>query len=150
MANSMQTTPLETVEVVNWLKDQGRIDQDLIDKLKKCIADFRLDVEISTGRNSSFRRTYTCPFFKDQSLGCSIAPEVKPYGCLGFNPKKANIVDGEDCISNIELLNERDLMFSVLEQTENAKLVKELSLSWGKLPFPNALLDVMERKDLLP
>jgi hypothetical protein len=147
IANSMQTTPLETIEVYNWLKKEGRIDNSLKNKLQKCIKDFRLDMEISTGKNSTFRRSYTCPFFMDRNLGCSIAPEVKPYGCLAFNPKVYGITDGQHCESRIDLLEERDKRFASQENLENERLKKDLGLSWDKSPFPLALLDIMERLD---
>lgn len=147
IANSMQTTPFETIEVYNWLKSEGRIDGELKKKLEKCVKDYRLDVEISTGKNSSFRRSYTCPFFMDQNLGCSIAPEVKPYGCLAFNPKVYGVTDGQHCDSRMDLLEERDKRFAAQEELENERLRKDLGLCWEKSPFPLALLDIMERLD---
>jgi Fe-S-cluster containining protein len=147
IANSMQTTPLETMEVYNWLKSEGRVDQELKAKLKKCIDDFRLDNEISTGKNSTFRRSYTCPFFMDRSLGCSIAPEVKPYGCLAFNPKVYGVTDGQHCDSRTDLLEDRDKRFAAQEELENERLKNDLGLYWDKYPFPVALLDIMERLD---
>lgn len=148
-ANSMQTTPLETLEVVDWLESENRIDLGLVELLKDCVRKFRLDQEISTGKGTTFRRTYTCPFFKNQNLGCSIAPEVKPYGCLGFNPDGQRIRDGENCSSNIPLLEKRERRFSAMEAEKNSKIKNELSLTWDKSPFPLALLDVMERLDKL-
>lgn len=147
IANSMQTTPLETMEVYNWLKSEGRVDQELKVKLKKCIDDFRLDNEISTGKNSTFRRSYTCPFFMDRSLGCSIAPEVKPYGCLAFNPRVYGVTDGQHCDSRTDLLEDRDKRFAAQEELENERLKNDLGLYWDKYPFPVALLDIMERLD---
>ena len=89
-SNSMQVTPQEALDVVVLLEKQNRINQELIEMLKENIKKYRLDKEISTGKNSTFRRYYTCPFYKPGERGCTLTKEDKPYGCLGYNSKKEN------------------------------------------------------------
>lgn len=109
--------------------------EDLISRLKNCIKDYRLDIEIPQfGQRRNLRRTYTCPFYKGTSLGCQLPPEVKPYGCLAFNPKTIN-ARGESgqCESNQALL-EQQMTLSIESQD------LELKDENIKLPIPMALL----------
>jgi hypothetical protein len=147
VANSMQCSPIESLEIFNWLNDEKLWDDNMILKLKTCISDYRLDYEIPTTRGVPLRRTYTCPFFNHGPLGCLLKPEIKPYGCLAFNPLSQKVSDGENCASNTDLLEQRDQLWSEFEEDQNSKLKKSLNLYWDKLPMPIALLDVMERLD---
>ncbi len=102
-ANSMQIDETQALEMKRWLEAQGRWNDQLFEKLKECVDEFRLDREIS---NVRIRRSYTCPFYTGAKLGCSIAPEVKPYGCLAFNPRVGGLTHGGNCSSNRELLEQ--------------------------------------------
>lgn len=137
-ANSMQMTAIETEELYNYLIENNLWTDDLEKKLQDCITEFRLDKEISTGKNSNFRRSYTCPFFKHESLGCPLPAQIKPYGCLAFNANSSGVKDGEDCSSDLELLEKRE---SEEETIENEKLRESKGYYWEKLPIPMALLE---------
>ena len=100
-SNSMQIDAEQALDMKNWLVQQERWNEETFKSLEDCVEEFRLDKEIS---HIKIRRTYTCPFFKRSSLGCTIAPEVKPYGCLAFNPKEAGVTNGGNCRSNLDLL----------------------------------------------
>lgn len=120
VANSMQVDEIQANDMKTWLVEQDRWNEELFVKLEECIEEFRLDREIS---NMRVRRTYTCPFYTGAKLGCSIAPEVKPYGCLAFNPRTTGVTNGGECRSDQALLESLDV-----------KLVGE------KKPIPVALL----------
>lgn len=102
-SNSMQIDTEQAQDMKDWLIEQDRWNDQTFESLSECIEEFRLDKEIS---HIKIRRTYTCPFFKGSTLGCSIAPEVKPYGCLAFNPKEAGVTNGGNCRSNLKLLED--------------------------------------------
>ncbi len=139
--NSMQVTPLEAIDLYIYLKNENRINEDLVTKLKDCVKTFRLDYVISTGRNSSFRRSYTCPFYEPGAKGCSIDPQYKPYGCLAFNPLKVGVSESGSCTSYIKLLENRE---SQSEDEINEKLQGQLGLPWQKESLPIALLKLIE------
>lgn len=120
VANSMQVDDTQANDMKTWLVEQGRWNEELFNKLQECVEEFRLDREVS---NMPIRRTYTCPFYTGAKLGCSIAPEVKPYGCLAFNPRESGVTNGGNCRSDQALLD-----------SLNVKLVGE------KKPIPIALL----------
>ena len=100
IGNSMKVTPSETFDLYSHLKETDQWHLDLKQRLEKTVERFRLGSDFSDGRRSFIRKTYTCPFYKDRSLGCSIAKEFKPFGCLGFNAGRAN----EDSGSRIILI----------------------------------------------
>ncbi len=141
--NSMQVSPLEALDVYFYLRDQNRIDQGLVDDLKYTVNKYRLSYEIHTGKNSEFRRSYTCPFFKEHSLGCSIAPEYKPYGCLAFNPKEAHVSEEGRCGTYLKEYLKRDSRNKEEDQI-NQELISTLSLYWSKRNLPCALLDIIK------
>lgn len=144
-SNSMQITPLETQELLDYLQLHKRWNSELKAKLSECINEYRLDKEISTGKNTTFRRTYTCPFYTPGSKGCSISPKAKPYGCLAFNPRSKNI-DLEQCQSDLKLLELRELEFEGFESQKNQELKEQYQLWWDKLPIPYALLEFSKRR----
>lgn len=137
-ANSMRMTALETEDLYQYLRSNSLFTETLKEKLKTCISEYRLDKDIPTKGGTSFRRTYTCPFFKHESLGCPLPPEVKPYGCLAFNALGTGVEDGENCASDLDLLKNRE---SDEEEEKNLKLKEELGYYWDKLPIPMALLE---------
>ncbi|WP_127718465.1 hypothetical protein [Halobacteriovorax sp. HLS] len=144
ISNSMQTDGVQTLELYIYLHDKEMWNDSLISRLNEVIKNNRLDYEISTGQGSSFRRTYTCPFYNSGPKGCSISPESKPFGCLAFNALGKGVSAGENCTSNIEVLKQREDIFENNEQRANVYLKSILSLDWDKLPMPVALLRLHE------
>lgn len=144
-ANSMKITPLEAFEIILSLDINEKNVREIKSKLKQNILDYRLDHEISLGKkaHSHLRKTYTCPFFVPGSKGCTIKKELKPYGCLGFNPKIEND-NGSQCHSDISLLEKRENAELSSEEKANNYLRKELNLTWDKLEIPKAVLILLE------
>lgn len=148
-ANSMLITPIEALEILQSLEIEKFTLNELSDfkkRMSDTISSYRLNVEIYTGKKNSqgMRKTYTCPFFNNGALGCSLSRGSKPYGCLGFNPKTSDD-NGKSCSSNIPLLEERDHAFLLTEDQANAQIKKDLNLHWIKQNIPQALLDVLEK-----
>lgn len=139
--NSMQVTPVQALDLFFYLKSEGRMTEALVNELKENIKKYRLDYVINTGRNSSFRRSYTCPFFKPGTKGCTIAPESKPYGCLAFNPGKVGVSEEGHCGSDRSLLERRE---NPDEDELNEKLRTQLGLAWERESIPVALLNLIE------
>lgn len=144
VANSMQTTPLETQDVLQYLRQSGRWSEELKTKLRETVQKFRLDQIPGNGKRNYLRRTYDCPFFEGKNHGCTLPREVKPYGCLGFNPTAANESEGKSCGSDQKLLATREDIWKG-EQDANTELMKLHSMWCEKLPLPLALLDAEER-----
>ena len=148
-ANSMQITPIEALEILQSLHvDQFSPTEMFIfkEKMNLTINAYRLNFETYTGKKNSslLRKSYTCPFFNNGSLGCGLSRSSKPYGCLGFNPKK-NDDNGKSCSSNIKVLEEREDSFHLSEDLINAQIKLELNLLWTKQNIPSALLDIINR-----
>lgn len=142
VGNSMQVSPLEAWDLAQFLMLNRRWNRQLQEKLEGTIQQFRLrQAPPGDGRRTFGRRRYTCPFFQDQTLGCSIQPEAKPYGCLGFNPIGSGVKDGENCRSYKEQLAERELAHQE-EAVQNQKLRERYKLTWEKINLPVALLDL--------
>lgn len=130
VANSMMITPLETEDIVTYLKAAGRFTEELKVRLAETVKKFRLDIPMpGNGRRGFLRRTYDCPFFESKNLGCTLPREVKPYGCLGFNPSVPKEAEGKSCQSNQDLLSKREDHYP-----EN---------SYEKQPLPVAILALM-------
>lgn len=144
-ANSMQITPLEAFEIITSLEVTAENISEIKTKLQKSIQDYRLDHEIFLGKkkNSHLRKTYTCPFFVAGSKGCTIKKELKPYGCLGFNPRIEND-NGSLCLSNTPLLETRENEQMDSEKNANRFLREELKLDWEKLEIPKAVLKILD------
>ena len=145
ISNSMQTDPIQTLELYIYLQNEKMWNDELIEELKNVVKNNRLDYEISTGAGSSFRRTYTCPFYNKGPKGCSISPEYKPYGCLAFNAKAQNIKEGENCSSNTEFLTQRDDVYNEEEEKANSLIKEKMNLNWSKLPMPVSLLELHKK-----
>lgn len=148
-ANSMLITPIEALEILAGLKIESYNSdemQSLKERLNETIKNYRLNVEIYTGKKNSsgLRKTYTCPFFNNGALGCSLSRANKPYGCLGFNPKTFED-NGKSCSSNTLLLENRENTFLKIEENVNEKIKKDFNLHWTKQTIPQALLDVLEK-----
>ncbi len=145
-ANSMQITPLEAFEIILSLDVTLENINELKNKLKENIQHYRLDHEIFLGKKSHahLRKTYTCPFFIPGAKGCTIKKDLKPYGCLGFNPKTSND-NGSQCSSDFNLLEEREKTEIISEENANNFLRQEFNLSWVKLEIPKAVLILLEK-----
>lgn len=145
-ANSMQITPLEAFEIILSLNITHENLEPIKEKLSQNIKDFRLDREIFLGKktNSLLRKTYTCPFFVAGPKGCTIKKDLKPYGCLGFNPRIEND-NGGQCHSNISLLEMREECQNSSEIAANLYLKEELQLDWVKQEIPKAVLSLLEK-----
>lgn len=141
--NSMQVDPIQALELLAWLEGEQRINEELTESLDNSIKKFRLDREVSVGRGREYRRYYTCPFFKGESLGCTVSRAAKPYGCLGFNPKEAGVSIPGKCGSNIELLEKREELYAQAESIANKEIKDELGIWWDKKNLPFALKDMI-------
>lgn len=143
-ANSMMVTPIEAFDLLEYLKSSGLLTQELKASLIETIKTYRLDREISTGKGSTLRRTYTCPFFTNSEFGCPLPRDVKPYGCLAFNSHHETEKTAEHCYSDVELLSSREESFK--EEAEmNEELRKKHMLYWEKLPMPVALIELWDK-----
>ena len=145
IANSMQTTPLETLEIINYLSRHHLLNEELLEKLHQVIKDYRLDYHLDTGSGLDFRRTYNCPFYRPGSKGCSLSRTVKPLGCLAFNPGKLNITEGEACAPGFEALKNHQVSWSAEEDMANQFISNTLKLYWQKLPMPLAIIEVYKK-----
>jgi hypothetical protein len=142
--NSMQITPVEAIDLYVYLKENNRLDDNLLENLNENIKEFRLDYDLFNSRRQSFmRRTYTCPFYLGSEKGCSISRESKPYGCLGFNSylKQTTKQEQKKCTSELEQLEIRETLF-LPEEALNTELREKLSLSFNKAPIPLALKEI--------
>ena len=142
-ANSMMITPIEAVELVDYLKANNLFDNELKSRLLETVSKYRLDQAVGDGKRSFLRRTYTCPFFNHKELGCPLPREVKPFGCLAFNAHDAEKKAGEFCFSEEKVLEAREAA-SLDEAALNQKIKTENSLYWDKTPLPLALLAFFE------
>jgi hypothetical protein len=143
--NSMLVTPIECFEMLNYLVEEDRVNQELVTRLKSNIAQYRLDKDMYSTKGKEFRRYYTCPFFKNENKGCSISRSSKPYGCLGFNPNEESINTPGKCGSNLENLQSREDEFCSEESVANEYLSKELKLYWDKKPISVALVEFINK-----
>lgn len=147
----MQTTPLETWELYRYLLEAGRLTAELRTRLQETVRRYRLDAPpLGDGRRTFSRRTYTCPFFMKERLGCSIAPEAKPYGCLGFNARRSGVTEGGDCASDQALLAAREAEHGDFEAQRNQEISTKYGLDWEKRPMPWALLTLWQLEEGLP
>ena len=142
----MMTTPLEAAEILLYLKSTHAQNEELKEKLKGTISRFRLDHPSGNGRRSFVRKSYTCPFFNHQELGCPLPREVKPYGCLAFNSHHSEKKAGEFCYSEKKLLEDREAQNISFEDLVNQKLREKLNLFWEKTPLPLALLEIWDKE----
>lgn len=139
-ANSMMVTPIEALELVDYLKSSGQFDDELKVRLEENVAKYRLDQGLGNGKRSFLRRTYTCPFFNHKELGCPLPREVKPFGCLAFNAHHPEIKAKEFCYSEKEVLEKREAEAQG-EEALNEEIKTQYQLYWDKTPLPVALLD---------
>lgn len=143
-ANSMMVTPLEAFELGGYLKSKQLLTHDLKQKMEETVKQYRLEHPPGNGRRSYLRKTYTCPFFNHQELGCPLPREVKPYGCLAFDSHHPELKAGVHCYSEKELLERREAMHAE-EDELNRGLKKDHNIYWDKTPLPVALLELWEK-----
>lgn len=105
--NSMMVTNDEALVVYDFLKTNNFWNDDFIHKLKNTVHEFRLDRDLGNGKKSFIRRSYTCPLFLEKSHGCPLPRDIKPYGCLAYNPTVPNESKGLSCFSDQELLKDQ-------------------------------------------
>lgn len=139
------TTPLETAEILLYLKAKNALDEEFKSKLLSTVAKFRLEHPSGNGRRSFVRKSYTCPFFNHQELGCPLPREVKPYGCLAFNSHHAEKKADEFCYSERSLLEDRESLHIAFEDQVNLKLREKFNIFWEKTPLPLALLEIWDK-----
>lgn len=139
-ANSMMVTPLEALELLQYLQKEKLNDKVLHLKLEETVRTYRLDHAPGNGKRSYLRKTYTCTFFGFKELGCPLPREVKPYGCLAFNTHHKDKKADENCYSDKELLEK------IVFDQKNEELKKKYGIIWDKSPLPTALLDVWEKE----
>ncbi|MBI2519085.1 MAG: hypothetical protein HYV97_01650 [Bdellovibrio sp.] len=96
--NSMRITLTEGIVLVNYLHSQAIDLTDIAEKCHATIQEYRLDKELFIKSGVRLRRHYTCFFFTNRELGCSIPAEYKPLGCLAFNPTEPS-GKGQTCRS---------------------------------------------------
>ena len=145
----MMVTPVEAVELMEYLKTSGQFNDELKMRLQETVTKYRLDQGLGNGKRSFLRRTYTCPFFNHKELGCPIPREVKPFGCIAFNSHHVELKAGEHCYSEKEILQKREAN-SPNEAKENDDLKKSLGVNWDKIPLPLALLDLWNSETSRP
>ena len=122
-ANSMQITAEETEEIYAYLQDNNLLTPELIQHLKDTVRDYRLDQPLpGNGLRTFSRRTYTCPFLGAPPLACKLPREVKPFGCLGFNPQKSGETEGRSCFSDQKLLEKHAAQVHNDTSTEKAPI----------------------------
>lgn len=147
--NSMMVTPLETVELIQFLFRENRLNESLFVELRENIKNYRLDIPLpSDGKRNFARRTYTCPFLSDGAKACTISRRAKPYGCLGFNSTTTGAVDSTNCRSNQKILEEVAEEFKDYFKSQNRIISEQLSINFDKLPISVAILTVLEKNKL--
>lgn len=140
--NSMMINPVEAFEILIDLNNMNRLDFDLIGLLKKNAREFRLDKEVWQ-KNTLLRRYYTCPFYMDQKLGCSLSVKLKPLGCLAFNSMKQGVSEPGFCETDETPLKKQEEI-NLREQIQIQKEIKEaFDITWDKKPIATALLDFL-------
>lgn len=144
-ANSMMITPLETVELLQFLNASQQKTAELKAKMEATVSSYRLNQDVSTGKRTVLRRTYTCPFFGHQELGCPLPRTVKPYGCLAFDSHHETEKAGAHCYSETAVLEAREEKYATIEKQLNQELKVTLNLNWEKAPIPVALLELWDR-----
>ncbi len=137
----MLMTPLESVELMEYLSTNGLKTDELKLKLEENVKQYRLEPKY--GR-SYLRKTYTCPFFGHMELGCPLPREVKTYGCLAFDSHHVELKASEHCFSETEVLEERERRHPE-EKELNEKMKEKFKLHWEKAPIPNALLELWDQ-----
>ena len=101
VGNSMQMTTVEALDLYFYLVDNELWNEELEEKLKENIKEFRLDHRPSIGGGHFMRKTYTCPFFLFQSKALRVSMPAKhcarPFGVpRSSSPRKEPACPLED------------------------------------------------------
>lgn len=142
-ANSMLLTPLEAMDLYQYLKSNDLLTKNLKHKLQEAVTTYRLEPKFFNSR-SYLRKSYTCPFFNHGELGCPLPLEVKPFGCLAFNSHDQLKKASSECFSETDLLEKRE-NDNAHEAKLNDEMRSELNLFWEKAPIPNAVLELWDK-----
>lgn len=103
--NSMMVNKEEAALIFDFLKTRPNLDETMV-KVSQCIREYRLDFVPPGLKGQTLRKKYTCPFFSGGELGCQLPFEIKPLGCLMFNPVSDG-KKGEDCRSEFGPLEDQ-------------------------------------------
>lgn len=141
-ANSMQITPLETIELIQFLIE-SKVDPIIIfEKMEMCIKEYRSEATYS---RPILRKNYTCPFFDIVTKKCQVSRHAKPLGCLAFNPIESNIQNGGTCTSKVDILHKTDLEFSQYDEKMNNIIKQIFKIYWTKAPIPIAIKEIWSK-----
>jgi len=138
--NSMSLTPLEALELLRGIIESKLSIDEVKERCKEAVSHYGLNQELYIKRQI-IRKRYTCPLFKETSLGCPIVPKYKPYGCLAFNPTG----ETDRCYSDQSLLKKVEEINADKISSVNHKISSYLSLDWEKKNLPMALLEIIEK-----
>ncbi len=98
VANSMQIAAAEAELIADHLHGAPEGVDEWIQKLTRTISVHGLDRPLpGDGRRTFGRRRYSCSFFRGAGVGCALPREIKPLGCLAFNPRRGQQKEGGDC-----------------------------------------------------
>lgn len=136
--NSMMVTPVEALDLYFYLEEHIKDKAELDRRIEDSIIQYGLDREIYV-KNKLMRKNYSCPLFKFESWGCPVEASLKPLGCLGYNALGEKVLDGENCASDVKLLEEVEADIRADWNELNQKLAKELKLDFEKVSIPVAL-----------
>ena len=136
--NSMQVTPIEALDLYFEIQTQISDQESFWMHNHETIHLYGLNREIYV-KGKLLRKNYTCPLFKFESWGCPIDKYLKPLGCLGYNALVTDISAGENCASNIKLLDEVHENIKTEWSELNNKLKNLLQFNFDKTSIPVAL-----------
>jgi hypothetical protein len=136
--NSMQVTPVEALDLYFYLLENIKDKVELNNRIEQSITQYGLDREIYV-KGRLLRKNYTCPLFKFESWGCPVDAELKPLGCLGYNALVSNVVDGENCASDVNLLEVVEKEIKEEFDQLNLKIKNILKIDFDKTNIPTAL-----------
>lgn len=139
MRNSMQVTLAEGLLLYIDLRKKNLVTEELTNKCQSIIIESRIDQSLYV-KGKRLRRNYTCPLFQFHSFGCPLSMENKPFGCLAYNPTVAQEKTGDNCRSEISLLEETDIKIQSSLSQLNSLIASTLKCSEEKQTIPESIL----------
>lgn len=139
MRNSMQVTLAEGLLLYVDLRKKELLSDELLSKCHTTIIESRIDQSLYV-KGKRLRRNYTCPLFQFHSFGCPLSMENKPFGCLAYNPTVAQEKTGENCRSEISLLEDVDINIHHSLNQINSLIARTLNCSEEKLTIPESII----------
>lgn len=139
MRNSMQVTLAEGLLLYIDLRKKNLVTEELTNKCQSTIIESRIDQSLYV-KGKRLRRNYTCPLFQFHSFGCPLSMENKPFGCLAYNPTVAQEKAGDNCRSEISLLEETDIKIQSSLSQLNSLIASTLKCSEEKQTIPESIL----------